>query len=234
MNYRALSVISLLLLFACTREKQAPLPEPAITDHEMVLIPGGEFIMGAQPGRDQLFVDNRTHTVRVDSFYIDRYEVTNAQYAAFCEETGHPYPEFWGMDVYKSSLEYPDHPVVGVTWSDAKAYADWKGFRLPTEAEWEYAARGGLAGMNYPNGNVMDSSLANYYPTQEMALKVGSYPANGYGLFDMSGNALEWVWDFYDKDYFLESPYENPQGPLYGKRHTVRGGGWRSGKGCLK
>jgi len=224
--------ILFIVMISCSQEKQTSNPEPDIQEHEMMLIPGGEFNMGVLAGPDQKFIDNQAHTVQVDSFYIDKHEVTNFQYAEFCVATGHKFPEFWGMDKFTSGLKFPDHPVVGVTWSDAKDYAEWKGFRLPTEAEWEYASRGGLAGMRYPNGNDMDSSLANYNTTQGMAMKVGSYPANAFGLYDMSGNALEWVWDFYDKDYYLESPYANPQGPLYGKRRSVRGGGWRSGVMC--
>lgn len=202
-------------------------------ESEMVFIPGGEFMMGKEAGKDQRFINNQSHKVHVNSFYLEKYEVTNARYYEFCQATNHRLPEFWGMDVFRSSMNYPDHPVTGVTWADAKAFADWKGLRLPTEAEWEYAARGGLEGMVFPNGNDMDSSMANYYNTQGHPLKVGSYPANGYGLFDMSGNVLEWVWDFYDKDYYLESPYDNPQGPLYGEQRCIRGGGWRSGKSCV-
>jgi formylglycine-generating enzyme required for sulfatase activity len=119
-----------------------------------------------------------------------------------------------------------------VSWADAVAFAKWSGKRLPTEAEWEFAARGGLIRKNYPNGDEMDSTLANYYGTYGHVLEAGSFPANAYGLHDMAGNVVEWVNDFYDKDYYLESPVENPRGPLYGKRRVIRGGGWRSGKGC--
>jgi len=199
---------------------------------ERILVPGGNFIMGVPPNPDSRYIDNPAHEVRVDSFYMDKYEVTNARYHEFCQETGHALPEFWGMDVFYSGLKFPDHPVVGVSWADAEMFARWAGKRLPTEAEWEYAARGGMVQMNYPNGNELDSTLANYYGTYGHALEAGSFPANGYGLHDMAGNVVEWVNDFYDKDYYHTSAYENPAGPVYGKRRVIRGGGWRSGKSC--
>ena len=205
---------------------------PGGIQQELVLIPGGEFTMGTRPAPGNKYIDDPAHRVRVDSFYMDKYEVTNAQYLEFCESTGHPFPEFWGMNVFYSGPGYPDHPVVGVTWVSAKKYAEWKGMRLPTEAEWEYAARGGLDDKRFPNGNDVDSTLCNYYGTYGHPIPVGSLPPNGYGLHDMSGNVVEWVGDYYEKDYYLESPGENPTGPEYGKRRVIRGGGWRSGKMC--
>jgi len=223
----------LLLISGC---KQVPEPSGEVTeintDHALVLIPAGEFEMGREPAEDQKFIDNYAHNVYVDSFYIDKYEVTNAQYFEFCQDQGHALPEFWGMERFKSGPEFPNHPVTGITWADARAYAKWKGYRLPTEAEWEFAARGGLVQKKYPTGDSMDSTLANYYPIYGHPLPVGAFPPNGYGLYDMAGNVVEWVEDFYDKDYFLESPEENPTGPVYGKRRVIRGGGWRSGIGC--
>jgi formylglycine-generating enzyme required for sulfatase activity len=205
--------------------------DPAV-EQEMVQIPAGEFTMGTKPGRGAKYVDNPQHKVKLDGFYMDRYEVTNSMYIKFCKETGNPYPEFWGMDAFCSGPDFPDHPVVGVTWADASKYAAWAGKRLPTEAEWEYAARGGLIGKRYPNGNDVDSTQSNYKDAYGHAIPVGSLPPNGYGLYDMSGNATEWVNDFYAKDYYLESPHENPEGPEIGKRRVIRGGGWRSGKMC--
>lgn len=222
----------LACIVSCRHPDEGPSVSRQIAEPEMVLIPGGEFIMGVAPKEDQKFINDQAHNVFVDSFYLAKYEVTNAQYFKFCQATNHRLPEFWGMDLFRSSMNYPDHPVTGVNWSDAIAFTKWKGMRLPTEAEWEYAARGGLQGMSYPEGNITDSTLANFYPTQGHPVKVGSYPPNGYGLYDMSGNVIEWVWDFYDKDYYLESPYKNPLGPMYGEQHCIRGGGWRSGAGC--
>ncbi len=201
-------------------------------EQDMIPVPGGSFIMGKEPNPNAHYIDDPAHEVRVDSFYLDKYEVTNSQYHRFCMETGHSLPEFWGMDAFCSGPSFPDHPVVGVCWADAVQYAAWAGKRLPTEAEWEYAARGGLVQKNFPGGDFLDSTLANYYGTYGHALPVGSFPPNAFGLCDMAGNVVEWVQDYYDKDYYLESPGENPTGPLVGKRRVIRGGGWRSGKSC--
>jgi iron(II)-dependent oxidoreductase len=193
---------------------------------DCVLIPGGEFLMGADTGGDH----GPVHKVRVDSFYMDMHEVTNAQYYKFCQETERKLPIFWGMEKFRCGLNYPNHPVVGVSWSEAKAYAEWRGKRLPTEAEWEYAARGGLVGKKFSNGDTVDSTMANY--SSEGTVPVGSYPPNGYGLYDMVGNVREWVSDWYDANYYSSGPYENPKGPEEGKFHVVRGGGWFSGAYC--
>jgi formylglycine-generating enzyme required for sulfatase activity len=166
-------------------------------------------------------------------FQLDRYEVTNAQYLAFCEITEHKLPEFWGMDQYHSGPKYPNHPVIGVSWNDARDYASWTGKRLPTEAEWEYAARGGLDGKKYPQGDRLSSAYGNYVESDLGGpVEVGSYPANGYGLYDMMGNVLEWVHDRYAADYYDQSPSENPHGPENGRFRVVRGAGWHSGPGC--
>jgi iron(II)-dependent oxidoreductase len=227
-------LFAVLFIFSCsgpvTNENSDS--DAGTVEAVLVLIPGGEFSMGEEVNPESRFVDNALHPVRVDSFYIDKYEVTNAQYFEFCQAKGHSMPEFWEMDKFRSGPDFPDHPVVGVTWADAVQYAKWKGMRLPTEAEWEYAARGGLVNKTFPNGDDIDSTMANFYGTYGHALPVGSFPANGFGLHDMAGNAVEWVKDFYDKDYYLESPTDNPAGPMYGKRRVIRGGGWRSGKMC--
>ena len=229
--FRCLLIV--FLLSACSKKTEKESLQPSGTiEYEFVLIPGGSFIMGNETSGDDTYVDDYPHQVYIDSFYIDKYEVTNAHYFEFCEATGHSYPEFWDKGIYNSGLDHPDNPVTGVAWADAQAYAQWRGWRLPTEAEWEYAARGGLAGKNFPLGDDMDSTMANYYPTRGQTLPVGTFTPNGYGLHDMAGNVVEWVNDFYSKDYYLESPYKNPGGPVYGKRRVIRGGGWRSGKGC--
>ena len=198
-------------------------------DYEMVPIPAGEFIMGIEGDGDS----SPAHQVRLDSFSIGKHEVTNAQYEKFCTETDRDLPFFWGKEDFRCGPDFPDHPVVSVTWSDAKAYAEWKGMRLPTEAEWECAARGGLVGMNYPNADEIEPAMANYWKS-EGTEPVGSYPPNGLNLHDMAGNALEWVSDKYDMDYYQSSPVENPLGPEKGKFRVVRGGGWHTGPGCIK
>lgn len=196
---------------------------------EMVLIPGGEFLMGSDAEGDCRPI----HRVTIDPFYLAKYQVTNAQYGKFCEQTGHRLPAFWGMEGFRCGPSYPDHPVVGVSWNDAVAYAAEYGKRLPTEAEWEYAARGGRVGMNYPNGDTLRPSDGNYTKSGNGGpVAVGHYPANGFGLFDMQGNVVEWVWDFYDASYYLSSSSANPRGPESGKFRVIRGGGWHSGPYC--
>jgi len=195
---------------------------------DMVLIPGGTFAMGKEGGR----TNGPVHEVRVDSFFIDRHEVTCADWAAYLEATGRTPSEFWGADAFRCGPDWPDHPVIGVSWAEADAFAEWAGKRLPTEAEWEYAARGGLEGAPYSWGEERDTTFANYYKS-EGTRPVGTYPPNGYGLHDMTGNAAEWVLDRYDPRYYDRSPGENPMGPARGGEHVVRGGGWRSGPGCI-
>ncbi len=170
----------------------------------MALIPAGEFQMGSN---DRAVHGARpVHTVYLDAFYMDVYEVTNAQYKKFMDATGHRPPNwndsrskadppfcsyFYWLNLF---LEKPaDHPVIGVSWHDAAAYAKWAGKRLPTEAEWEKAARGGLEGRKYPWGDSIDESKANYHSGGPKP--VGSYSPNGYGLYDMAGNAWELCMD---------------------------------------
>ncbi len=194
-----------------------------------VAIPGGAYVMGAEIEDDH----QPPHEVMVNPFLMDRREVTNAEYASFCRKTERDLPEFWGIDELSSGADFPDHPVVGVTWHDASEFCAWRGMRLPTEAEWEYAARGGLEGKKWPWGDEIDTEKANYNPSDGLK-PAGSYPANAYGLHDMAGNAAEWVADWYDPDYYAESPAENPAGPEKTKYRSVRGGGWHSGPYCTR
>ncbi|MBN1827312.1 MAG: SUMF1/EgtB/PvdO family nonheme iron enzyme [Candidatus Eisenbacteria bacterium] len=229
---RAIPVALVLLalpLSACTRHVHGrwSVGETLPRD-EMVLVPGGSFSMGKEGG----LTDGPVHEVRVDSFHIDRYEVTCADWEAFLNATGRAPNEFWGDESFRCGPEWPDHPVIGVSWAEAKAYAEWCGKRLPTEAEWEYAARGGLEGAPYAWGEERDTSFANYYKS-EGTRPVGSYGPNGYGLYDMTGNTAEWVLDRYDPRYYDRSPARNPMGPAKGGEHVVRGGGWHSGPGCI-
>ena len=226
---------SATMLLSC-----ATAPQPVSNGSEppggLILIPGGEFLMGKDGEGDC----EPAHVVRIDSFYMDKCEVTNAQYARFCAATGHPLPEFWDMEEFHCGADFPDHPVVGVSWRDARAYAAWAGKRLPTEAEWEYAARGGLVGMDYPCGPEIEPAAANYFirDAAQLALykggtvPVGGYPPNGHGLHDMAGNVVEWVADCYDREYYKESPADNPAGPEKGRFRVIRGGGWHSGPYC--
>lgn len=206
-------------------EKPTPLVVAPVT--EMVLLPAGELTMGTDGGTDS----SPAHRVRLDAFSIDIHEVTNAQYFRFCQATGRSLPFFWGMREFRSSLDFPDHPVVGVSADDAMAYAAWAGKRLPTEAEWEYAARGGLQGMPFPSGPDIDKKEATF--SARATTRVASLMPNGYGIYDMAGNVREWVADYYDQNYYASSPVDNPKGPPKGRLLVVRGGGWANGKMCV-
>ena len=204
---------------------------------DMVLIPAGEFQMGSNNGeRDEKPV----HTVYLDAFYIDKYEVTVAEYKQFVKATGHRLLPESGARTSPTD----QHPVVQVSWHDAMAYAKWAGKRLPTEAEWEKAARGGLTAQNYPWGDAIDTDRANYNKNtksgthDERATPVGTYPANNYGLHDMSGNVAEWCLDTYHRKFYADAPRNNPIAGAEniqqaianadaGKaKRVVRGGSW--------
>ena len=222
----------------------------------MELIPAGEFRMGSDDEEARPW-EKPVHTVYVDAFYIDKYEVTNAQYAAFLNVKGKHVEanrEWIGIGTtahidfiarkYQVRNGQENKPVMGVSWYGAMAYAEWAGKRLPTEAEWEKAARGGLRGVNYPWGNNIDSSRARYSQPQSLVfptVDVGTYPPNGYGLYDMVGNVDEWVLDLFNPDFYSISPKRNPVsgGTIqwildnYTRRtHSciARGGSWGSGR----
>jgi len=196
----------------------------------MVLIPAGEYTMGKNSTAPTDWQPE--HKVKIDSFYLDQFEVTNKQYYEFCLATGNPFPEFWGMKEFKSGLDYPYYPVVGVSCFDAEKYAKWAGKRLPTEAEWEYASRGGLTGKNFPGGDKLDTTMANFGKKFKGLVRIGSFPPNGFGLSDMSGNVWEWVADNYGDDYYGVSPEDNPKGPERSRFKVIRGGSWHSGAMC--
>lgn len=206
--------------------KTIELPETKTAkDTAMVLVPAGEFAMGSD-------YDHRPelrHTVYLDDFYIDTYEVTNKLYERFMDATDHKSPDFWS----DPGFDAPDQPVVGVSWDDAQAYCLWAGKRLPTEAEWEKAARGGLVGKKYPWGDGLSHDNANYEGTGgkdewDGTSPVHSFAPNGYGLYNMSGNVFEWCSDCYDEGYYERSPRENPTGPNFGTTRVIRGGSWNS------
>lgn len=219
----------------------------------MVLIPSGEFQMGSNNGADD---EKPVHTVYLDAFYMDKYEVTNALYKRFVKETGHKEPEGRGFkdgefrDGFKpwSEKNFNDdnQPVIYVTWEDAKAYAEWAGKRLPTEAEWEKAARGRLAEKEYPwgddwpppkgMGNLSDESgtiispkwhyILDYNDGYAYPSPKGSFKPNSYGLYDMIGNVREWCNDWHSMEYYAKSPKQNPQGPDSGDIRIVCGSNW--------
>ena len=197
-----------------------PQPLPSSTEG-MVLIPAGEFQMGSNSGDSN---EKPIHSVYIDAFYMDEYEVTNAEYAAFLNakgkhtESGKTWLDIgsahvrieYVAGVYRVKAGYENHPVTFVSWYGAMAYSKWKGKRLPTEAEWEKAARGNLAGLTYPWGNTIDSSKANYNRHIGDTTAVGEYTANGYSLYDMAGNVYEWCLDGYDIGFYAVSPSQNP------------------------
>ena len=191
----------------------------------MVLVAAGEFTMGSTMADDEKPV----HRVDLDAFYMDKYHVTVGQYAKYLEATDKEAPPEW--DIMNQS-RHQKRPVVNVNWFDAATYCKWAGKRLPTEAEWEKAARG-TDGRLYPWGNEAPTRLhANFGKKQwanHMALvPVGMFEMgkSPYGIYDMAGNAWEWVNDWYDHDYYKKSPTKNPQGPKTGKSKVVRGGNW--------
>ena len=215
------AVLVAVFLFGCAglaSRELTPRPEAA-SPEIMGLIPAGSFIMGATDGDSD---EKPIHEVALKSFYMDVHEVTNAQYKVFADATARPLPQFWQPEFDKA-----DEPIVGVSWHDAQAYATWAGKRLPTEAEWEYAARGGEKGGNYPWGNCLDTGSANFKSFG--ILQVKSFPPNGYGLYDMAGNVWEWCSDWYSADFYAVSPAANPAGPVDGVLKVLRGGAWYCG-----
>ena len=202
---------------------------------KMVLVPGEEFKMGDH-FNDGLKDEVPMHTVYVDAFYMDAYEVTNQQYQKFIDATGYQPPK----QLEDPKFNSPNQPVIGVDWFDAVGYAKWAGKRLPTEAEWEKAARGSFIGKRYPWGNYITHNDANYNGSNGRdqwvwkPASVGSFPPNRYGLYDMAGNVSEWCWDWYDSNYYSLSAKKNPKGPIQGAYRIVRGGSWNSNKYYLR
>ncbi len=206
----------------------------------IVLIPAGPFPMGVPPGdRDGGRDEYPRHEVHLDAYYIDKYEVTNGRYLEFVKATGHRVPQnpkdptrnLWQGDTISESLA--DRPVVNVDWADAVAYCKWAGKRLPTEAEWEKAAKGNND-WRFPWGNVEPTAKHLNYNQQWIGEKtlmpVGSYEPgkSPYGVYDMAGNVWEWVNDWYDARYYEKSPNKNPQGPKTGTKRVLRGSGWQN------
>lgn len=210
-------------------------------------IPKGDFKMGTNEGPFSSW--GPTHAVYLSAFWMQNYEVTNLEFSEFLNIYGNqrsPDGDTWlkedgkNLHIYlydgrwNVDEGYENHPVVQVSWYGATAYCDYIGGRLPTEAEWEKAARGGLEGAIYPWGNnnsVCTPGAENGAQSDKCGggiRSVGSFTPNGYGLYDMAGNLWEWVSDWYGENYYSISPYENPLGPDYGERRSCRGGAWDS------
>ena len=220
-----------------TSEEGAPLPlagnqgviEWEKDNSQMALIPAGSFEMG-----DHLdgMSNAPVHRVELDEFYMDSREVTVGQFREFVNQSGYSYNRWNDVAKYSPGDWYP---MVYVNWNDATAYAKWAGKRLPTEAEWEYAARGGLVGKRYPWGDQMDHARVEAWPDGFFGTApVGSFGANGYGLYDVAGNVWEWCQDWYGENYYSSSPVKNPLGPDTGSMRVLRGGYWDSATNHLR
>lgn len=201
--------------------------QPKATSHsysaqpEEILIPASSYLMGDSENKV-----NIVHKVYLESYFIDNYEVTNARYRQFILETGHSKPRYFNDPRYNED----NQPVVGVTWEDAQAFCTWAKKRVPTEAEWEKAARGKKS-LLFPWGDIFNSNYSNTKASKNnRPLSVGKYykGRSPYGVHDMSGNVWEWCQDWYEKNYYPRSPVRSPTGPKSGKKRVVRGGGWNS------
>ena len=198
-----------------------------VIEPEMITIPGADFAMGCDSGK----ADERpAHRVLVERFALARQATTNRLYRCFVEETLRPSPPAW----CDPGLQHPEQPVTAVNWFDATAYCDWlstrtgKPYRLPTEAEWELGARGGLEGALYTWGDDPPEHQPGYEELWRTGPEpVGRRPPNGFGLNDISENVHEWCSDWYDAVYYQHSPYCNPVCPDSGTRRSSRGGSWR-------
>ena len=257
-------IAAIVLVFNCRTSKTYP---------GMVFIPGGSFMMGHDEGQD---MEKPVHEVEVDAFYMDIHEVTLAEFKKFVDEThyvsdaekkggcfiwnGKGWEKTEGINWRHDELgdrhteDKMNHPVTHLSWNDANAYAQWTGKRLPTEAEWEYAARGGVKGFKFAWGNdplgqevvanVSDENLVKvvtswpytkgYDDDYVFASPVGSFKPNVFGLYDMAGNAWEWCADYFDKDFYSRSPKKNPRNDDPNERRVMRGNSWDGRPGLLR
>jgi len=203
-------------------ESSASALEPSLIE-----IPGAWFLMGSTTGQD---CECPIHRVWVDAFRLAATQVTNAEYDRFLRTKLAPAPPFWS----DRNFNHPRQPVTGVSWFEATQYCEWlssqigRVCRLPTEAEWERAARGGLEQKNFPWGDAAPQSLPDYATRwQNRPEPVAGYAPNAFGIYDICDNVHEWCSDWYDPNYYAVSPEHNPRGPEPTKRKSSRGGSWR-------
>ncbi len=249
--------LSLLFIQGC--QNTTPNQTKLESKDGMLLIPEGSFAMGTTDGMAH---ESPVHQVKIDSFWMDEHEVTVAEFAKFVEAVNYKTEaeKFGWSGVFdietsrwikadganwrnpegKNSTAKDDEPVCQISWTDANAYAKWAGKRLPTEAEFEYAARGGLTGKKYswgdelkPNGKPVANWWQGVFPNNNTIedghlrrAPVKSFTPNGYGLYDIGGNVWEWTSDWYDENYYKKSPAENPKGAETGIEKVIRGGSW--------
>lgn len=250
MRYRCLWWVGLMVVMSGSALDAADGPAPKETTAPsvetskgkdgapLILIPAGAFLMGSNDGLPN---ERPEHTVTLRSYYIDQYEITAGRYQKFIESAKRNIPPTWDDEVAQAM---GDLPAVGMSWADAAAYCKWAGRRLPTEAEWEKAARG-TDGRRYPWGHMQPFvDIANYNRGIWVSEAVTLVPVNSglegmsvrhglkgggkspYGLFHMAGNAAEWVADWYDREYYQKTPDANPTGPASGDKRVIRGGSW--------
>lgn len=210
---------------------------PAIKNEHITLY---ERRMNMPWSKEAFHDEGPAHWVLLSAYLIDKYEVSNEKFGKFIKATGHPAPAYWD----DPRLNTPGQPVVGVNWNDATAFCEWEGKRLPTESEWEHAARG-PQGFRYPWGNTFDPQKVNFGKNHAAPLPVDAMPEgrSPYGLYHMAGNVFEWVNDWYDPQYYSKGPFPpNPNGPAkavwlggtgtyvdrltVGEKKVVRGGSW--------
>lgn len=241
---RKLTILFLcFLIWAVGLFSDAPEPVPKTSDVAQnvvrigvlklpaVLVKGGTFEMGSDDESSP--EDTRpAHTVTLTDFYISVTEVTVGQYKEYCRQTGKSMPE-------QEAGTSDSYPIAFVTWYEANEFCQWVGGYLPTEAQWEYAARSRGLNLKYPNGNTIDHSFANYSGTGQTdkwkrVAPVAKFPPNSLGLYDMAGNLYEWCQDYYRSDYYKNSSQINPTGPASGMFKVIRGGSWYHGKEAMR
>jgi formylglycine-generating enzyme required for sulfatase activity len=205
----------------------SPSDQSASIEPALVSIPEGWFRMGSDSGQD---CERPVHRVWVDAFLLAATQVTNAAYERFVNATASDQPPFW----HEPNFDRPQQPVAGISWFDADRYCRWlasltgSAYRLPTEAEWEHAARGNLEQKHSPWGDEPPQSLPDYATRWQTGPEpVARYAPNSFGVYDICANVHEWCSDWYDPNYYAISPDHNPRGPNEGQRKASRGGSWR-------